>query len=321
MKVCEHFDVNTIPKLLIVDITTGELLNLNVRNSLIEYVHEYCMKKRELINLKASKTKLNSSDSEQLQQNQQQHQNPSSMGKNFNLNFDLDMYDIFDDLTVAAYGPISNRTNYSMRTKARHNQQRRRRKRKLNKYLLGELIENLIHINNGQKYERKTANAETRLYYLVYFCSNFTTSHTNSQLYDQIIEFLNYLKEKVECSIEIVLISSDHFEEDYLKLIRKYNESNQDANVKNDSASTAMSDNSSRPNHNEDNSSSQRQMYDQFSRLALKFSCKWVKEKLYQKLHITGIPWFSLIDANNGEILCENLKIFILNSQLREMIF
>lgn len=58
-----------------------------------------------------------------------------------------------------------------------------------------------------------------------------------------------------------------------------------------------------------------------FARYALKFRSKSVKEKLFQKLHVTGIPWFSLIDAISGEILCENLKIFILNSQLREMIF
>jgi hypothetical protein len=38
-------------------------------------------------------------------------------------------------------------------------------------------------------------------------------------------------------------------------------------------------------------------------------------------MNVVGIPWFSLINSTNGEILCENLNIFILNNQLKDMIF
>lgn len=108
------------------------------------------------------------------------------------------------------------------------------------------------------------------------------------------------------------MISSDNSQEDYQKLIKKY-EIKTDQLVRKVEFLMDKSDDDTKTDIDPDS--------DNFMRLALSFNSKQIKERLFQQLHIVGIPWFSLINAKNGDILCENLKIFILNSQLREMVF
>jgi hypothetical protein len=278
---------------LLVDVKTGELLNENIKYKLIEYAHDYCEKKRELVNM--NKSKVNKLD--QIEKN-------NNLNKNFSLNFDMDMYDLFDDFSSTYYSKNFNSKQIGSRnsSKRRCVQRRHSKRRRLNASLLSELIDNLIFIKTSSKYSMKR-DEQKRVYYLIYFCSNFTTSCNTRQVYDQVVEFLNYIKEKIECTIEIVIVSSDHFEDDYKKLIQRYSV---------EKAAEQKASSSSFSNQTDD---------DCFIKLALKFDSRSVKEKLFHKLHITGIPWFSLIDATNGDILCENIKIFILNSQLREMIF
>ena len=54
-----------------------------------------------------------------------------------------------------------------------------------------------------------------------------------------------------------------------------------------------------------------------YSIFALGFDCKSIKETLFEQLKILGIPWFSLINVSNGEILSTNLRHLILNSDLK----
>lgn len=279
--------MNSVPKLLVIDPETGDLLNNNLKMCLVEYVHEFCSKQIQLVAERKLKPRFNSVLTS----------SDKNMSKNFNLNFDFDMYDIFDDLSVSRRSATSSSSQHpttttttkspNHNTNINSNRLIKHRKRRLNRCLLGEFNENLIEVGQQRQHAATSDDSmSVNKYYLIYFCSNFTSSNTRQQaLFEQIVEFLSYIREKIECSIKIVLVSSDFFESDYEKLLEKHRvESN-------------------------------------FDRMALKFSAKMVKERLFQKLHVTGIPWFSLIDVYSGEILCENLKIFILNSQLREMIF
>ena len=54
-----------------------------------------------------------------------------------------------------------------------------------------------------------------------------------------------------------------------------------------------------------------------YSIFALKYESKTIKEIIFKQMNIIGIPWFSLINASNGEILSENLRQLILNSHLK----
>lgn len=111
------------------------------------------------------------------------------------------------------------------------------RKRKLNRCLIDELNESLVELgiaaNTNSSGGPAAAAADyssssppPRQFYLIYFCSFFTSSNSRQkELFEQIIEFLSYVQEKIECSIRIVLVSSDFLESDYEKLIEKYRDS------------------------------------------------------------------------------------------------
>lgn len=184
-----------------------------------------------------------------------------------------------------------------MRKKAKNKKAIRKR---IDPKLVKELNSNLIDILTNNKFisppkDKKMSSQSEQSFYLLYFCSNFTAT-TNSTLFDNVLKFLSYMKEKIECSIRIILVSSDQSQEDYNSLLEKYKI------------------------YFVDKESEGEEERASFTRLALDFNCKAIKEKLFHELHISGIPWFSLTYAS-GEILCENLKIFILNSQLREIVF
>lgn len=93
--------------------------------------------------------------------------------------------------------------------------------------MIDELNDNLIEVGGGELLAASASDYPAppllRQFYLIYFCSFFTTSNSRQQeFFDQIVEFLSYVQEKIECSIRIVLVSSDFLESDYEKLIEKY---------------------------------------------------------------------------------------------------
>jgi hypothetical protein len=139
-------------------------------------------------------------------------------------------------------------------------------------------IKTLEHVN----YETTISHFNNN-FFILYFCSNFTTSNRN--LFENVQNFVDFMRNNNN-KMTIVLISSDKTKNDYEKLLLKYQQT----------TTTSL------------------------HCLALDYNCKEIKNKLYERLKVVGIPWFSLINANNGDVCCENLKIFILNSQMREMI-
>jgi hypothetical protein len=94
--------------------------------------------------------------------------------------------------------------------------------------LIDELNANLIEVCPASVSTIGSASQAGQLplsknYYLLYFCSFFTSSNGRQKaLFEQIIEFLRYVQEKIECSIKIILVSSDFLETDYHKLVDKY---------------------------------------------------------------------------------------------------
>ena len=171
--------------------------------------------------------------------------------------------------------------------------------KKIDSDLLNQLEENLIKISIQPNLDNQNSAANTgaKNVYLLYFCSNYTIS--NSIALENIIKFLSLAQVKSKFLTKIILISSDASEENYNELISKMNTFNLMRECNEHITSKIQ----------------------KFDRLALSFSANSVKENLFEQMNVIGIPWFSLIDATNGEILCENLNIFILNSQLRDMIF
>ena len=231
------------PKLMIVDSDTGEMLNQEVKLTLLEYVHEFCNKQIELANSYKRKSVLN------------------------DLNFDFDIYEICKF--------VQNTNDSSIRVK----------RSVIDRELLDQISQNLTEITSLEIDESKLENRN--LFYLIYFCSNFTTSNDN--IFENITNFLNSIQDKLNCVVKILIVSSDHTKEDYVKLLKKI-----DSKILNKK---------SKPN--------------EFVRCALNYDASHVKEKLFRHLNVAGIPWFSLINAKNGEVLGDNLRDLILNSQLR----
>lgn len=201
-----------------------------------------------------------------------------------NLQFNLN----FDTFDISSF--LNNDDNTT------HNRQEKKRKTKklssLDADLMRTLNESLVNITTGHKQYNDEKSDDVVVYHLLYFCSLLTAS--NLSLFESVRKFLQFMRARTNCQIRIVLISSDNLEDDYNRLIGRFRLKK-------------------KQEQDED---------DDFDRLALDFKAKSkIKEKLFQQLHVMGIPWFSLINASNGQVLCENLKIFILNSQLREMIF
>ena len=167
---------------------------------------------------------------------------------------------------------------YNMCTFLENKNQRRLRHRKiLDLSLIDELKNNLIEISTNKKNNTSFLNNN---FYLLYFCSNFTTSNEN--VFNRIGQFLNSTQEKLNCFIKIIIVSSDHSNEDYQALIEKV-------------CLKLLN----------------------YSIFALIYESKTIKEIIFKQMNIIGIPWFSLINASNGEILSENLRQLILNSHLK----
>jgi hypothetical protein len=320
--IAQEYGISVIPKLLVFDLKTGELLNENLQSGLIEYVHEFCNK--QYSSLVRSDEEIQEDESRTEQKCYLNKNNNADLCKKDNycsdLNFNLD-FDIGDMTHYTA----SSQRNKSPKSKTKEITQlanvvdsssfKEMRKKYLTENLLKELNENLVDISNREKkavpdwaLESIRSGEQISVYHLLYFCSNFTASKAN--MFNQVTKFLNYMHEKIECIINIVLVSSDYSEEDYSKLTEKFDDSHQ---------TTASTNFSERDNHADKVCFNSENSY--FRRYIVDFKCKHIKENLFKELNVIGIPWFSLINALNGEILCENLKIFILNSQLREMIF
>lgn len=277
-----------MPRLLVVDSETGDLLNNSLKMCLIEYVHEFFNNQTSSKTIENSiKWKLPSHQKTVVQQPAQtvstqathrqppppppqlpqrppqpqlapkahcesvligdelDHEHKTIVWRNFNLNFDLDAYDLFDNQPSSRY-----RHQRRHRHRRHHNENRHRsavsassndpthrstssgdrlvkcRKRKLNRCLIEELNENLIEIGNAVHKTTNTdisSSALPRNFYLIYFCSFFTSSNGRQKaLFEQIVEFLSFVQEKIECTIRIVLVSSDFLESDYERLVEKY---------------------------------------------------------------------------------------------------
>ena len=263
-----------MPKLIVLDMDTGAVLNDQLRLGIIEYIHEFCDKQVSLAE-------------------------PNKKNDDFNFIFDFDIDDFcMYDKHANAEGKVKLKKRLPKDKKS---------KKRLDSDLLLQLRENRVKLSaKTSSNEIHLTCAHMKIYYLLYFCSDFTTSNTS--LFENVIKFLIFMKEKFECSIKIILISSDSHEKDYQKLIAKFR-----------LGDLTSSDEMSRSDEDYDKQNLSL-TYD-FERYALHFNAKAVKEKLFQQMNVVGIPWFSLINGNTGEIMCENLKIFILNSQLRDMIF
>jgi hypothetical protein len=323
--IAQEYGINVIPKLLVFDVKTGELLNENLQSGLIEYVHEFCNKQYSSLERNNEETH----EEEFRKTKQTCYSNSNDTGELykkdnfcFDLNFNLD-FDIGD---MTHYRASSDRiqlpkskvkqVNNSTTNVIDSSPFKERKKKYLTESLLKELNENLVDISNREKkpvpdwlVESISGGEQINVYHLLYFCSNFTAS--KASMFNQVAKFLNYMQEKIECIINIVLISSDYSEEDYTKLTEKFDDSQR---------SNALANLSERSNDEGlEAANSSESSY--FRRYIVDFKCKHIKESLFKELNVIGIPWFSLINALSGEILCENLKIFILNSQLREMIF
>lgn len=231
---------------MIIDSDTGEMLNQSVKLTLLEYVHEFCNRQTEVANA---------------------YKRRSLVQELNDLNFDFDVYDICKFVS-------ENQSDRSSRVK----------RKTLDKELLEQLSNNLNEISNVCS--EKVENISQNLFYLIYFCSNFTTSNEN--IFNNLKHFMTSIQDKFNCCVRIVIVSSDQTREDYIKLLEKI-----------------------------DSKLSNAKKSDEFSRYALNFDAIHVKEMLFRQLKVAGIPWFSLINAKNGEILGDNLRHLILNSQLR----
>ena len=285
-------------KLVIIDIKTGQVLNNDFKLNLIKYVHEFCNKQLDETTESSDKNtkslikeKINEED-----EIEKINDEVESLEKEATVD---EIETEKDDEDAEVENITNNLINFNLNFDFDNYEMYKKMKKKngvSKKYIESELLkqlnENLIDVLTFEKqnYDLKIeTNNET--YYLLYFCSNFTK--LNASLLESVIQFLKYMREKTKCNIKIVLISSDKLIDDYNQLVKRH-----------------------QTETSEDNNNNSK-----FARLALDFNAKQIKEKLFFHLNVMGIPWISLINSNNGEILCENLKIFILNSQLREIIF
>ena len=243
---------------------TGFVLNENLRIGIIEYINEFCDKKVQIT-----------------------QKNPIK-----DLNSVFSVNDI-EDLKLDFVCEMYEKEVFKKKSRVKA-------KKKLDKDLLKELEDNLINLsqNSNLNITNSGSSADINMFYLLYFCSNYITS--NSTAFNNVIQFLNSMQEKLKCTVKIIFISSDGSEEGYHKLISKM----MNSNIANDESSAEL-----------------QSIIHRFDLYALSYKAKSVKEKLFQQMNVVGIPWFSLINSTNGEILCENLNIFILNNQLKDMIF
>ena len=211
------------------------------------------------------------------------------------LNFNFETFDLFEKKLFTLKSSSSSST----------------KPRALSKFLLDELNANLIDLSSGKKIDvKKSDNTDTaKLYHLLYFCSNL---NSNEILFENVLKFLKFMQERTQCDISMVLISSDQNELDFQSLIKKY--ATDDLGGKKKPVK--------RVEFKKDDDSEASSISVMPKRFALAFDAtKSLKETLCRQMSVVGIPWFSLIDANTGKILCKNLKIFILNSQLRDIVF
>jgi hypothetical protein len=122
------------------------------------------------------------------------------------------------------------------------------------------------------------------------------------------------MREKIECDIKLVIVSSDSCDYDYQVLLDKL-KSNQNANDR-----KQEQDEEEHKEHPINEKETKKQKYP-IARLSLDFESKSIKEQLFKQLNVLSIPWFSLINAGNGDILCKDLKLFILHEELKQIVF
>ena len=152
----------------------------------------------------------------------------------------------------------------------------------LNKDLLSQLDKNLIKIS-----KMSNANEENKSnsFYLVYFCSNFINSNEN--MFKSVVSFIQLIKQKFKSEIKLILVSSDLNIEQYDKLLAKF-----DLNIETANGS---------------------------AHFALDFEAAKIKHVLFKQIGVTGIPWLTLINSSNGELMSENLRNIILHSKLNSI--
>jgi hypothetical protein len=161
IKICENYGVKSVPKLLILDMRTGDLLNNNLRLGIIRYIHYFCNKQIETAKLEENKTQAEKKKSELIKENE-----------TFHFNFDFDMYDICTN----GNGKSSRKKNNKTKT--------------LDVEFLKELNENLIDLKTRKFINLNCNQNENGMntFYLLYFCSNFTASNAN--IFENVIKFL-----------------------------------------------------------------------------------------------------------------------------------
>lgn len=210
------------------------------------------------------------------------------------LNFNFDMFDLFEKKLFSKSKKSGHHANYKPPLNQRH----------LKPDILDELNRNLVDLNTGRKL---LSSSQPSQYYLLYFCCNFTS---NEILFDNVLNFLRHMQEKLDCTVRIVLISLDKTESDYQQLIDKY------STRRSIKKKVEFLDN---PEDVVEEATSSTQGL--AKRYALDYKAREVKDSLYKELNVVGMPWFSLVESHSGLVLCENLRLFILNSQLRDIVF
>lgn len=220
-KLSQVYGISTVPKLLVLDIKTGEVLNNNLKLGIIGYIHEFCS--RQLDALKSHENKKSAShhkdhstdrNSSNININSGSGQNDEfknykndveddcgNFNINFNFNFDFDMYDIYENSKSSRRHGSHHSKHSKHRSKSSHNNtSSSKKKKRLDHDLLTQLNDNLIDIITNQKYSvRETTSSDSTSYmnnyYLLYFCSNFTSNNCTN-LFDHVIKFLKYMQEK-----------------------------------------------------------------------------------------------------------------------------
>jgi hypothetical protein len=342
-RVCKFYQVTMVPKLVVIDIRTGRVMNSRLKQCIVEFSHEFCEKREN--NEETSTTSVStttatsSSDSEEAsvvtveEVAVKQCSNPepvvsdpadelahTSTETNYsdddkfynlnnidkvqnikfdfsNLNFNFETFDLVEHELFTEKSKRKKRASSTTTAAETASVCKKSKMKLLSEATLKQLNENLMDLSTGSKIAVKQEACEgSRPLHLLYFCSNSTVNEIYLQ---NVLNFLKYMQEKVRCSVRVVLVSLDEARGDYEQLVSKFAQKRRSSVRRVDEL---------------EKSSAERFVVD-FEAAGV------VREKLEKAFSISDLPHFSLIDSQNGQILSENLKIFILNSQLRDIVF
>ncbi len=316
-----------MPKLIVLDMKTGRVLNSRLKQCMIEYAHDLCERAESDEDEITTTSTTNSEHSEveaatfgdtlQISDENSASQvnaevksidhesfssdldekmyNLNNIDKVKNINFDL--FNI--NLSFDTFDRVESKL-FKEKSKAKTSQ----REKFLKESVLKELNENLIDLSTGRKYSAKPQTDRKQLH-LLYFCSG----STQNEIYlDNVLKFLKLMQEKVNCSLQVVVISLDETQEEFDSLISRYAYGQKKKLVKRVEFENADPEPESTANSTP-------------KRYVLDFQAKPIRVEISNELSVNESPFFSLIESPSGKIWSENLKLFILNSQLKDMVF